>query len=160
MRIPNSLGLLVEQLKEVYPTDFPEIQCRRARGRRGSSGKYYSDKNKICLSLGRSPNDRKVVMLHEFAHSLCRKESHSRRFWETAFDLFEKFGINMNYARRREKGYKVCADIVSRERLGLGERKRSRKRRIIDTVRKLNLKPCSIIDYKIDTRGGAWAVVK
>jgi hypothetical protein len=126
MRIPDKLGVLVERLKKDYPKDFPEILCRRARGMRYSSGTYYSAKNTIRLRLGRSPNDKKLILLHEFAHSLNRQESHSRRFWETAFDLYKKYGVDLRYARRREKRYKVEADIVSRERLGLKKRRNHR----------------------------------
>lgn len=71
---------------------------------------------RITIRYGSDERDQKLVILHELAHWIAsrskRGQSHTVIFWKKAFELYEKYGIDMDYAYNREKGYKQKATAV------------------------------------------------
>lgn len=69
----------------------------------------------VCVRAGSSEQDQKLVLLHELSHHLVgrtpagRRQGHSMKFWKLAFELYENYGVDMDYAFNREKGYKAKA---------------------------------------------------
>ncbi len=53
-----------------------------------------------------SEQDARLVLLHELAHWLRRgTHAHDRRFWEIAWDLFGRYGVDMDWTIFREGTY-------------------------------------------------------
>lgn len=69
----------------------------------------------VRVCSGTYEQDQRLVLLHELAHHIVgrsikgRREGHSMRFWKLAFELYDNYGVDMDYAIDREKGYKVKA---------------------------------------------------
>lgn len=73
--------------------------------------------SKIHISAGIDEADQELVLLHELAHHLLnrtskgRRESHSNRFWKLAFELYDRYGVDLDFAWKRERDYKVKAAV-------------------------------------------------
>jgi hypothetical protein len=80
-------------------------------GFHGSARRYrYSTKPSfISITAGNDVADQELVLLHELSHWLNPRTSHTMRFWRTAFDLYEKFGITN---LQREFRYKQKASLA------------------------------------------------
>jgi hypothetical protein len=69
----------------------------------------------IKVQAGTDVQDQKLVLLHELAHHVMgrsrrgRSVGHSIAFWKLAFELYDNYGVDMDYAIKREKNYKVKA---------------------------------------------------
>jgi len=64
---------------------------------------------RIVVTAGTSRKDAKLVLLHEVAHALNRGDHHGPKFWDTAWELYRDYGVNLVYAQRREFAYKAGA---------------------------------------------------
>jgi hypothetical protein len=81
------------------------------------AGKYVKVHHygEVCVRAGSSEEDQRLVLLHETAHHLVsraktsRGQGHTMKFWKTAFELYDNYGVDMDYAYKREKGYKAKA---------------------------------------------------
>ena len=64
----------------------------------------------ITMKVGSDLQDQRLVLLHELAHWLSPViDGHSRGFWRRAWELYERYNIDLDYAWEREKAYKVKA---------------------------------------------------
>ncbi len=69
----------------------------------------------VSVRAGSSEENAKLVLLHELAHHIVgrsktgRGQGHTMKFWKLAFELYERYGMNMEYAYSKEKGYKAKA---------------------------------------------------
>lgn len=85
---------------------------------RSSSGTTWAYRQKIHISAGSDVKDQKLVLLHELAHHILNKtkkgrgQGHTTKFWKLAFELYERYGIDMKTAFNREKGYRATAAKV------------------------------------------------
>ena len=71
----------------------------------------------ILIRVGSDEQDQKLVLLHELSHWMCsRKEHHSKKFWRLAFDMYDRYGVDKQYAIKRESHYKKKAVMVIAER--------------------------------------------
>ena len=91
-----------------------KITCRRRRDT--YSGGTYCQGGTIKLNVGRSKKDSKVVLLHELAHYFMDSlmEGHTERFWRKCWELYQKYEVDLRYARWREKTYRAGAEKVYR----------------------------------------------
>jgi predicted metal-dependent hydrolase len=70
---------------------------------------------KIHVSAGTDDRSHRYVLLHELAHYILhrsrkgRGECHSLRFWRLAFELYGKYGVDVEYAYSKEKHYRAKA---------------------------------------------------
>lgn len=91
---------------------------------RHSSGSYSGGYHRILVRQGQDPIDARLVLLHELAHAMVpRKQKaaaysnykysvsrgHDKRFWTKAWRLYAKYGIPIEYAKKREWPYMVKA---------------------------------------------------
>lgn len=93
-----------------------------ARGKRGNklfirkkSGKAVVFRGAVRVVAGTNEDDAKLVLLHELAHWVCTRGKavgHTVVFWKKAFELYDRYGIDMKYAFKREKDYKQTAVAV------------------------------------------------
>lgn len=80
-----------------------------------SHGHWKRWSQAIFISAGESIQDQELVLLHELAHHIVgktkagRRQSHSIRFWTLAFELYNRYGVDTNYAIEREYSYKAKA---------------------------------------------------
>ena len=71
-----------------------------------SSGHAAKANGRLHVTAGTSEQDARLVLLHELAHWLRRgTHAHDRRFWEIAWDLFGRYGVDMDWAIFREGTY-------------------------------------------------------
>lgn len=138
MKQPNWVDELIEQVCKDHKRKAPKLTWRNA-SRESSSGKtrfprsstgtkLYTRtktgrlirfKGGISIMAGTNEQDQRLVLLHELAHWLTVKyknQGHNQKFWETAFDLYERYGVDMDYAYNREKDYKQTAKLVYAKR--------------------------------------------
>lgn len=93
-----------------------------ARGRNGQklykykhTGRRIVFRGSVAVSAGTSEQDAKLVLLHELAHWVCTRGKavgHTVRFWKMAYELYDRYGVDMKYAFEREKDYKQTAISV------------------------------------------------
>lgn len=134
--------LFTEVCKD-YNRGLPSLFTWHEANRNGSSGwtraawgkrmvKQKSGKWKavnwygeIKVIAGKDEQDQKLVLLHEIAHHLNGKnkahrgEGHTMKFWKLAFELYDKYGVDMDYAYKREKGYKAKATDAYEQHIAL-----------------------------------------
>lgn len=113
---------LVTQVCRDYNRSLPKkLQWYRSSSSRWSSGFTYYNGSKIHITAGSDEYDQELVLLHELTHHIVSKtrkgkrESHSIRFWRLAFELYERYGIELGYAYYREEGYKAKATWAYQE---------------------------------------------
>ena len=131
-KIPKWANELTGEVCKEYQHPFPEITWRRLHGKHypqenwngetlnihkpkpmWSSGHAYPTKNRIVVSAGKSRKDQKIVLLHELVHLLVpNKEHHGERFWQMAWELYRKYKVPINYAKKREYSYRKMARKV------------------------------------------------
>lgn len=71
-----------------------------------SSGTTYKAEGRIHVTAGTSEEDARLVLLHELAHWLGRPGWHHRRpFWELVWRLYERYGVDLDWAIFREATY-------------------------------------------------------
>lgn len=124
---------LFKKVCKDYNRGLPSLFIWSNRSARSSSGytrphwytaiKYKKDGTKylkhhygeLCVRAGTDVQDQTLVLLHELAHHIVgrtkkgRNSGHSIAFWKLAFELYDKYGVDMDYAFKREKNYKVKA---------------------------------------------------
>lgn len=126
---------LIEQVCKDYKRTKPGVFLWTSKDRRSTSGTTWYSKTKsgkpiyvytknlkrkrfwgkISVNAGTDINDQRLVLLHELAHWVAGKSKsigHNTKFWKTAYELYERYGVDMNYAFEREKGYKQTAVTV------------------------------------------------
>jgi len=78
-------------------------------------------KNRIHISAGSHGYDQELVLLHELAHWVANKnkprQGHTIKFWRTAFELYDRYGIELGYAIWREEHYRKQASQAYTEQL-------------------------------------------
>ncbi len=68
-----------------------------------TSGCHYPDEDRIVVTAGRLRVDHKLVLLHELAHWLNPpEECHGPAFWDTAWRLYRRSRVSLNWAKQRE----------------------------------------------------------
>lgn len=84
-----------------------------------SGGTCWRDK--IHISAGDDEYDQVLVLLHELAHHIVNKTKprvgHTIRFWRLAFELYERYGIDLGVALEREEDYRKKATWAYQEAL-------------------------------------------
>lgn len=122
---PEWAQLLVEQVcRDEGMERTPTIRWNQAK-RRGfmdqiryyTTGKAYSHEQKlrhtgweILISAGLSVDDQRIVLLHEMAHWLLPAAyHHNSTFWDKAFYLYHKYGVDGNKAISSERIYRKKA---------------------------------------------------
>lgn len=81
------------------------------------NGKYriVNYRGRVHVRAGQNLDDQRLVLLHELAHHILnktpagRQQGHTIKFWKLAFELYDRYGVEMDFAYSREKGYKVKA---------------------------------------------------
>jgi len=86
-----------------------------------SCGATYIGARMIVVAAGTDEWDQALVFLHEVAH-LVTQQQHTKRMWQVAFELYERFGFDIELAYARERYYKkkaaaAAASLGSREAL-------------------------------------------
>jgi len=62
---------------------------------------------RIVITAGTDRKDQKLVLLHELAHWLSsRKENHGPIFWDKAWELFRRYNVPIQYAKKRSGDYR------------------------------------------------------
>jgi hypothetical protein len=129
MPTPQWAVELTNQVCKDYKRALPQkFQWYQSKTSSNSSGRTWARQrvwgrwipSKVHVTAGTDLQDQKLVLLHELAHHICNKrhkrEAHSIRFWRLAFELYERYGIDMQYAYEREKDYKQKAQWAFAER--------------------------------------------
>lgn len=83
-----------------------------------SSGSYTRTRNLIKIRAGSDEQDQRLVLLHELAHHIMgrnKAHGHSLKFWRIAFELYKRYGVDMDYAYKREKDYRKLATVAYNE---------------------------------------------
>lgn len=122
--MPDWAVELVKQVCKDYNRTLPaRVQWYRRRFRKHTSGFTRWGGKEIHISAGSDEYDQELVLLHELAHYLVmrtkkgRHESHSIRFWRLAFELYDRYGIELGYAIYREEHYRTKATWAYKEQL-------------------------------------------
>lgn len=91
-------------------TTYPSWDRRYVKTKTGlKSINWYGE---VVVRAGKDEQDQKLVLLHELAHHVVarsksgRGQGHTIKFWKLAFELYERYGVDMDYAYKREKNYK------------------------------------------------------
>lgn len=96
--------------KRALPLEFKWINDHHSNW---SSGWTAYDGSKILIRAGHDGYDQELVILHELAHHIVSKSKkklgHSIKFWKLAFELYDRYGIELGYALYREEGYRAKA---------------------------------------------------
>lgn len=82
---------------------------------RKKTGRVVAFRGSVGVVAGSSEKDAKLVLLHELAHWVCtrgKSMGHTVVFWKKAFELYKRYGVDMEYAFSREKDYKSTAVSV------------------------------------------------
>ena len=97
---------------------------RRTKGGKLVKTRHYGE---VSVRAGSDEQDAKLVLLHELAHHIVgrtisgRRQGHSMKFWRLAFELYERYGVDMEYAFGREKGYKAKATVAYEQHIAKAE---------------------------------------
>ena len=76
----------------------------------------YTARYKITITAGSQSQDQRLVLLHELAHVICPKNvNHGAVFWRKAWELYKRYGVDLEYALNREKGYRKESEIQYRK---------------------------------------------
>lgn len=87
--------------------------------------KYVNFYGGVTVRAGTDVDDQKHVLLHELAHHVLgrtkrgRRAGHSIAFWKLAFEMYQRYGIDLETAHEREKHYKKKATQAYEYHLGL-----------------------------------------
>lgn len=85
---------------------------------RPSSSGNARPNGRIHISAGEDKMDQRLVLLHELAHHIMmktkkgRQAHHNTVFWKLAFELYERYNVDMKYAQKRETNYRKTAGVV------------------------------------------------
>jgi hypothetical protein len=63
----------------------------------------------INVGITRNDDEIKCVLLHELAHHLVSRrgwQGHTIKFWVLCFELFDRYDVDMDYAKARSFAYK------------------------------------------------------
>lgn len=122
--MPKWAAELTEQVCADYKRALPrKVQWYRRTRHNFTSGFTRWGGKEIHISAGAYEYDQELVLLHELAHYLVmrtkkgRRESHSMRFWRLAFELYDRYGIDLDYAIYREEHYRAKATWAYQEAL-------------------------------------------
>lgn len=77
--------------------------------------KWSPDRGYIKIGAGIDKKDCELVLLHELGHWTAyrtKSKGHTVHFWKRAFELYQRYGVDMEFAFKREKNYKVHATTV------------------------------------------------
>jgi hypothetical protein len=96
-----------------------ELVWRPHNRRFGSSGRTRPTERRIAIWAGTDRQDQRLVLLHEAAHILCPpREGHGVGFWRVAWPLFQRYGVPMRYALKREAVHYTTA-LATAHALGI-----------------------------------------
>lgn len=100
----------------------PSIQWCKTRKPGYYSGTYRFYAKQIKIIVGDIPQwQQEMILLHEIAHHLVgwRKEerSHSKRFWETAWDLYRMAKLPLSKVLTMEGDYRKGAIVAYRKKV-------------------------------------------
>ena len=102
-----------------YEVPIPPIRWRRSGKHTLSSG--VCNKERIAITAGSNIVDRRLVLLHELGHWLMHhrhgrpRESHGYRFWQQAWELYQLWEMDLEYAYAREGSYREKAKWTAPE---------------------------------------------
>jgi hypothetical protein len=117
--VPDWAIQVIERACEYKNRPMPSITWTNTK-HYNSSGRAWPALNRMHISAGKSGVDQALCLLHEYAHLCCDpSESHSTRFWHTAFDLYAHFHLPLWHCIRSEIKYKRTAYDVVRKRFKL-----------------------------------------
>jgi predicted metal-dependent hydrolase len=117
-RVPDWAKALTHRIASDYEfEEVPPIRWRESRINMQTAGSTHWEGTRangkhrnISILAGRNVNDARLVLVHELAHwSLPPKCGHNRRFWRRCWEMYERYGVNLDYAYNREKSYKMKA---------------------------------------------------
>ena len=86
-----------------YKADLPIIIWRHGTNQLSSGN---ASKERIVITAGRNRTDQRLVLLHEYAHTLPETNHHDAAFWDIAWILYREFKVPIRYALNRERGYR------------------------------------------------------
>jgi hypothetical protein len=145
----------------------PTISWRKSKARydlEWSGGDSNSTRRHINIWYGRDPVDQKLVVLHELAHQLApANDSHSKAFWEIAYDLYERYGLARYASERREIGYMATAVRVAYARGHLTMEERDDLllcHRLADSARPKGNPRWRIKEMNAAKARGTWPIVR
>ena len=92
--------------------DLPMVTWHKSKHSYSSGrtwpGRKMCRRGRIHVTAGRDSRDQRFVVLHELAHHLLpASEHHSERFFRLAFLLYQRHGVPLRYARKREADMKA-----------------------------------------------------
>ena len=119
--IPEWAKELVTQVCEDYKRTEPKVHWTQGSSEYGSghwkakgthytrlkNGTYKRLKNKayIHISAGTDKFCQEIVLLHELAHHINgrnKRRGHDKRFWQLAFELYQRYGLELDRAYKNE----------------------------------------------------------
>ncbi len=117
--IPNWANKIVEEIIEQKQLTTPKIKWIKSKKFRYYAGYAFSHEiqNLRCeyhirITIGKKlPRwEQKLILLHELAHYICKKdEHHNEEFWTTAFILYRRYKLPMRKALQHESAYRKRA---------------------------------------------------
>jgi len=127
-KTPKWAQKLLLDAMEYWETKYGEVSTLEVNWRRGtrafwnplrgettrvrqekSSGRWNRS-GRITVTAGTDRTDAKLVLLHEFAHSLAPEtDSHSDAFWDIAWELYRWAKLPIRYCKEREGSYRKGA---------------------------------------------------
>jgi hypothetical protein len=103
------LALIARILIDENATKVPLVIFRQSRsGKTTTTGRCFYEK-RIVLTAGSSLEKTVWVTIHEMTHWLTTGEQHSPFFYERAFELYERYGCDMDRILAWESNYKSYA---------------------------------------------------
>lgn len=74
----------------------------------GAAYRYRASKSGRSVKTNATArDDQRLTLLHELAHWLCGPgEHHPPLFWDTAWRLYRRYKVPINYAKAREGSYR------------------------------------------------------
>lgn len=120
MSAPDWATQLTRQVCKDYKRKLPKVVWWQMKRQHKSSGR--AGHGRVHISAGSDATDQRLVLLHELAHHLVqksrkgRRESHSMRFWRLTFELYERYGVDLDYAHERERHYRQGASTAYAQR--------------------------------------------
>lgn len=145
----------------------PRVNWRKAsqQGQREwSHGTAYAHQGRIDIGYGGDRLDQKLVLLHELAHLIAPKDdSHTKLFWNIAYDLYERYGLADYASVEREVGYMATGVRVAYERGHLTAEQRDDLllcHRLADSKRPKNSPRWLIHAMNAAKRDGMWPTMR
>ena len=118
-----AVDLLAKVAKDEGRENIPTLVWKRTESY-GTAGFYSSLVNLISIQASRIADPTKaelLVLLHEIAHWLADRCGHSPEFWDKAWELYHRYGVDIGYARVREQYYRT-ASVAAYHRYQNGEK--------------------------------------